>query len=101
MPTTTDADPAAAPVPLPAPDSKWWAQSMTIWGAIITAAATVAPVLGPRLGIDISPELVQQFGEQVLSTAQAGGGLLGTILTIYGRVRATTPLARRQITMRV
>jgi hypothetical protein len=96
MPTT---DPTTTP--LPTPDSKWWARSMTIWGALITAAATVAPAIGPRLGMDISPELIQLLGEQALSTAQAGGGLLGTILTIYGRVRATTPLARRQITMRV
>ncbi len=64
-------------------------------------AATVAPVLGPRLGIDISRRMIQLFGEQMVGIAQAVGGLLGTILTIYGRVRATTPLERRQITMRV
>ena len=87
--------------PTPTPDSKWWAQSMTIWGAAITAAATVLPTVGPRLGLDITPELIRLFGDQVVGTAQAGGGLLGTILTIYGRVRATTPLQRRQITMRV
>ncbi len=98
MPTTT-ADPAATP--LPTLGSKWWAQSMTIWGALITAAATVAPTIGPRFGLDITPELIRLFGDQVVGTAQAGGGLLGTILTIYGRVRATTPLGRRQITMRV
>ena len=95
MPDTT------TPTATPVPDSKWWAQSMTIWGAIITAAATVAPAVGPAIGLDITPELIQQLGERVVTTAQAGGGLLGTILTIYGRVRATTPLGRRQITMRV
>ena len=100
MPTTT-ATADLTTTPLALPDSKWWTQSMTIWGALITAAATVAPVLGPRLGIDISPRMIQLFGEQMVGTAQAGGGLLGTILTIYGRVRATTPLGRRQITMRV
>jgi hypothetical protein len=64
MPTTTDA--AATPTP----DSKWWAQSMTIWGAIITAAATVAPALGSRFGIDIAPELIRLFGDQALATAR-------------------------------
>jgi hypothetical protein len=97
MSTTTD--PAATP--LPTPDSKWWAQSMTIWGAAITALTTVLPVVAPRLGIDISPALIQQLGDQAVGVAQAGGGLLGTFLTIYGRVRATTSLERRQITMSV
>ena len=30
--------------------SKWWAHSKTMWGTLITAAATVIPVLGPGLG---------------------------------------------------
>ena len=34
----------------PLPDSKWWAQSMTVCGALLTAAATVLPSVGPRFG---------------------------------------------------
>src|SRR5262245_57031840 len=64
---------------LPTPDPKWWAQSMTIWGAAITALATVAPTVGPAIGMDITPALIQQFGDRVVTTAQAGGGLLGTL----------------------
>jgi hypothetical protein len=92
MPTTQSAATPAA---------KWWAQSMTIWGALITAAATVTPALGQLLGIDLPPELIHQLGHQAAAAAQAVAALVGTILTIYGRVRATTSIGRRQITMRV
>ena len=51
------------------PDSKWWGQSMTIWGAIITDSLTVLPALGPALGIDITADLVREAG--------AGGGADG------------------------
>jgi hypothetical protein len=97
MPTTTE--PAAPSTPAPAP--KWWAQSMTIWGALITALATVLPTIGPLLDLDITPELIRELGERVVAVAQAVAGLIGTILTIYGRVRATTSIGRQQITMRV
>ncbi len=36
---------------------------------------------------------------QVVLVAQAIAALIGTILTIYGRVRATTSLERRRVTM--
>jgi hypothetical protein len=85
----------------PAPAPKWWAQSMTIWGAVITALATVLPTIGPLLDLDITPELIRELGERVVAVVQAVAGLIGTILTIYGRVRATTSIGRQQITMRV
>ncbi len=84
----------------PATQSKWWGQSMTIWGAIITALATVLPVLAPALGIDITADLVRELGEQIVQTVQVVGGLVGTILTIYGRARATQPLARRDMSVK-
>jgi hypothetical protein len=95
MPTVSTEPDITAPAP------KWWAQSMTIWGALITALATVLPALGPLVGLDITPELVRELGDQVVAVAQAVAGLIGTILTIYGRVRATTSIGRQQITMRV
>jgi lysozyme family protein len=85
----------------PATDSKWWGQSMTIWGAIITTLSTVLPVLGPALGIDITADLVREVGAEVVQTAQVVGGLVGTILTIYGRARATQPLAQRAISVKI
>ncbi len=83
------------------PPPKWWAASRTIWGALITAVATVLPIIGPLLGIAIPPELIHQLGDQVLLVAQALVGLVGTILTIYGRIRATTPLARRRVILKL
>lgn len=67
---------------------KSWAQSKTIWGALITAAATVLPALGPVIGIDLPGDSVRQAGEQTISAVQAVTGLLGTLLTIYGRSKA-------------
>jgi hypothetical protein len=86
-------------MPDPIPPPKWWAASRTIWGAFITALATVLPTLGPFLGFTIPPELIHQLGEQVILLMQALVGLAGTILTVYGRVRATTPLERRRIVL--
>jgi hypothetical protein len=78
---------------------KWWGHSMTIWGAVITTLSTVLPAIGPLLGLDITPELARQLGDHVVLAVQAVGGLAGTILTIYGRARATTTLERRQLTL--
>lgn len=80
---------------------KWWAQSKTIWGAIITAVATVAPLLGPVIGVDLPGEVVKDAGEQTVNAVQAVVGLIGTLLTIYGRLKATTPLARRALSVKL
>ena len=79
----------------PAPQSKWWGQSVTIWGALITALSTVLRALGPALGIDITTDLVRELGGEVVQTIQAVGGLIGTILTIYGRARHAAARATR------
>lgn len=81
--------------------SKWWGNSMTIWGALITAASTVLPVIGPLFGIDITPELVHELGDQVTLVVQAIGGLVGILMTIYGRTRANTSLGRKQVTFQL
>ncbi len=93
---STDTDLAAQPQP---PQGKWWGHSMTIWGVMITALSTVLPVLGPAIGLDLTPELVRQLGDNVLNVGQAVGGLVGTVLAIYGRVRTSTPIERRQFTI--
>lgn len=80
---------------------KWWGHSMTIWGALITAASTVLPAIGPLFGIDITPEHVHELGDQMVLVIQALGGLVGIIMTIYGRSRATTSLERKQVTLQL
>ena len=82
-------------------NAKWWLQSRTIWGALITAAATVVPVLGPLIGIELPGEVVRQAGEQTISAVQALSGLFGTLLTIYGRLSATAPLVRMAVSLKV
>jgi hypothetical protein len=94
-PMPTDTQPATTP----SPDAKWWGNSMTIQGIIVTAVSTVLPVLGPVFGLNITAELVHQLGDNVVTFAQAAGGLIGTIMAIYGRMRTSTPLERRQITL--
>jgi uncharacterized protein (TIGR02594 family) len=96
---TTAAAAAPGPAATSAPDTKWWGQSMTIWGVIITALSTVLPALGPLIGLDITADIVHQLGDQVVLVVQALGGLIGTILSIYGRTRATALLSRRTFTM--
>lgn len=74
-------------------DQKWWGHSVTIWGTLITVLSTVLPALAPVTGIDVSGDLVENAGQQVVQAVQSIGTLVGTLLTIYGRVRATKPIA--------
>lgn len=80
---------------------KWWGSSITIWGAIITGLSTVLPALGPALGIDITGDLVREAGAGIVQTVQAVGGLVGTLMTIYGRVRARQPLSQRSVELKL
>jgi uncharacterized protein (TIGR02594 family) len=71
---------------------KWWGHSITIWGTLVTLLSTVLPALAPVTGIDVSGELVQDAGDQVVDTVQTVGTLIGTLITIFGRMRATAPI---------
>ncbi len=73
--------------------TKWWAQSRTLWGTLITAAATVLPLIGPVIGVSLPADVIQTFGDQAISAAQAIAGLVGTGLAIYGRFKASTILS--------
>ena len=81
--------------------TKWWGGSLTIWGALLTAVTTVAPALFAAFGIDLSADLIQRLGSDVVTLVQAVGGLVGTILTIVGRLRASTLIERRPLTLRI
>lgn len=83
------------------PEAKWWGESLTIWGVIVTALSTVLPVIGPVIGLDISGEMVRMLGEQVVQITQAIGGLVGTLMAIYGRMRAEVPIERRAVSLRL
>lgn len=76
--------------------AKWWAQSKTLWGTIITAAATVLPLVAPAIGVSLPADVIQTFGDQAITAAQAVTGLVGTALAIYGRFTASTVLSIRK-----
>ncbi|MEQ1651089.1 MAG: TIGR02594 family protein [Hyphomicrobium sp.] len=83
------------------PDGKWWVESKTVWGTLITALATVLPVIGPLIGLNLPADVIRQFGDQAIVVVQALAGLFGTILTIYGRAQASAPLVRRDVSVRM
>jgi uncharacterized protein (TIGR02594 family) len=80
---------------------KWWPQSKTVWGTLITLVTTVLPVLGPLIGINISADMITLLGDQAVVVIQGLGGLFGTLLTLYGRSQATGPLMRSDVKVRV
>lgn len=85
----------------PTDKQKWWAESLTIWGTIVTALSTILPILGPFIGLDISAQMIEQFGKTVAELIQLIGGLSGTSMALYGRLRAGSKLTRRNLSLRV
>jgi lysozyme family protein len=81
--------------------AKWWGHSLTVWGAVVTAAAAILPALGPIIGLEITSDVVRQVGADVGAIVQAITGVIGTFMTLYGRARATTHLVRRDLSLRV
>lgn len=79
---------------------KWWGNSMTIWGTIITTLANVLPAIGPLIGIDITAEMIRDIGQNATQAIQAIGGLVGILLTVFGRMRAVQPLTRRDFNIK-
>jgi hypothetical protein len=92
--------PAASPPVMPE-HPKWWGHSMTIWGAVITTLSTVLPVVGPLIGLPITGEMVRALGEALTQVVQALGGVIGIVMTLYGRARAVQPLVRRDLSIKL
>lgn len=80
---------------------KWWGESLTIWGAIVTALSTVLPVIGPFFGLDITAQMIEQFGQNIAQLIQIIGGLTGTSMTVVGRVRADSTISQRQFNLKL
>ena len=97
IPTT----PSAPQDPRSVPEAKWWGESMTIWGALLTAATTVAPALFAMVGIEMPASLLRQLGTDAITAFQAVAGFVGTVMTIAGRIRASRPLETRRLTVRI
>ena len=54
--------------------------------------------LGPA---SMHPEIIRELGDQVVLVAQAIGALIGIVMTIWGRTRASASLERRQVTFQL
>jgi hypothetical protein len=72
-------------------DSKWIGKSLTFWGVAVTFLSTVLPAVGPFIGLDITPGEVTEAGSSITAALQALGGAIGTIMAIWGRMRASKP----------
>lgn len=59
-------------------DVKGWAQSVTIWGAVLGAVVNIG-------GSVLNYEFPSDFTTVV---ATAGAGIVTAIITIYGRIKA-------------
>jgi lysozyme family protein len=88
-------------IPAAEPDAKWWGNSLTIWGTLVTAISTVAPAILSAFGLDVPGALIERLGSDILAVAQAVGGLVGTTMAVVGRSRAALPLTRRPVSIRV
>ncbi len=81
--------------------AKWWGNSLTIRGALLSAASAAFPIFGTVVGIDLSGETIRQIGEQTVVLVQAAGGLAGMAMSIAGRLRATARLERRSFAVQL
>lgn len=85
----------------PETGAKWWGNSLTIWGALLTAATTVAPAVFAAFGLDVPVDMARRLGTDAMAVVQAVGGLVGTVMTIAGRARASSRLERRALAVRL
>ena len=100
-PMTTTTTTLTPPAMVPAATPKWWGESMTIWGAVLTALATLLPALASMAGVSLSPDIIREAGTHMASALQALVALSGTIVTIYGRIQARQPLEHRSLSLRL
>lgn len=82
-------------------EAKWWGNSTTIWGAVITGLAAILPAIGPAVGLEIPREAVTSSADQIGAIVQAATGLAGTMLAIFGRIKATRPVGFKEFKVRL
>lgn len=73
-------------------ESKWILTSVAIWGGIITFLSAVLPAVGKVIGWDINPADLVNLGDAGTQAINAIGGMVGTFLIIWGRLRANSAL---------
>lgn len=68
-------------------DPKPWYQSRTIIGVIVTMLCTL---VAPALHVTVAPEMQGELTDVLL----AAGGVAGSVLAIYGRLKAARPIGK-------
>lgn len=82
-PTTMPVDPTSFKNPF---------QSKTIWGAIITTAAIIAP----RLGLDVDASELKGIVAYCADNWDLWMSAVGTLLTVWGRITASKPISLKR-----
>ena len=70
------------------PPKPWW-QSRTILGAGIAGGSVLG---GIAFGFSLDGETQRVLADQTAAFLVAGGALAGTVLSIYGRFKASRPV---------
>lgn len=86
--------------PLPNKEPKRFYTSKTIWGAILTAAVAIVPIVVSMIQVPQPCEehqgqltcVEQRYNKRVEDVGQILLIVLGTALTVVGRVTATQPI---------
>ena len=68
---------------------KSWILSKGIWGAIIAGAATIATILNLIFGANVSGGDITTLLTQTQAIVVGIIGLVGSIMALYGRLKAT------------
>ncbi len=84
--TSTLTDPNATQSASAAPSTKTPIQSMTITGALVALVSGLAPVILGQLGFS------SDQAAQVVNGIGALGTVIGAVMAIIGRMRATTKI---------
>jgi uncharacterized membrane protein len=71
-------------------ETKSWWQSKTIWGAVITIIALIASLFGYQ----IDPQTQQIILDRTMAIVTAVGTIVGSVMAIYGRIKATKRIGR-------
>ena len=73
-------------------ETKAWYKSKTLWGAVIMA---LSAILSQTTGQQISADEQETATHMVMGIAEGAGALVGFILVIVGRIKATRTLKAR------
>lgn len=66
--------------------TKRWYQSKTVWGALVAVGASLAQATG----LELAPDVQNDIADLAIAIA----GVVGGAVSIYGRISASSVIAR-------